>query len=331
MPFRHQGEGGSTMTMPELPDLGFAQRTPAAMLPICLGMIGLGMLWRASAIHLAAPGWVGQALLTGAILFFAVIGFLYARTVIAYPTRLGRDIRRPAGRGAVPAGSEALIMTGAAIATSSPDIALTVWGAGVFLHIHLAVTLAREFQTMAPGDREPSGYLVIPLTGLIVAPIGGVPLGLWLVSALLFWVSLILYAALLPAVLVRLMAKPTVGRLRPGAFALIAPPAGGAVSAELLFPGGALTPWLLALACVLLAGCLLRLRWMTETGFAGTWSSFTFPATALAGAFVIMAGREDAFAWNQLAGFSVLAASAVVFYVARGVLRLWQSRRIATV
>lgn len=318
-------------SMPDMPDLSFVQRTPAAMLPICLGMIGLGMLWRASALHLAAPGWVGEALLSLAILFFAVIGGLYARTVIVYPTRLGRDLRRPAGRGAVPAGSEAVIMTGAAIAPSAPSLALTIWGAGVFLHLHLAVSLAREFGTMTPEEREPTGYLVIPLTGLVVAPIGGTQLDLFLISALLFWVSLMLYLVLLPAVILRLVAKPTVGRLRPGAFALIAPPAGGAISAELLYPDGPLTPWLFALACMLLAGCLLRLRWMTETGFSGTWSSFTFPATALAGACVIMAGREESFAWNQLAGFSVLAATGVVFAVARGVVARWRNRRIITV
>lgn len=319
------------VSIPDLPDLSFTQRTPAAMLPICLGMIGLGMLWRASALHLAAPGWVGEAMLSAAILFFAIIGGLYARTVIAYPTRLGRDLRRPAGRGAVPAGSEAVIMTGAAIAPTAPAMALTVWGAGVFLHLHLAVSLAREFRTMTGAEREPTAYLVIPLTGLIVAPIGGVQLDLWLISAVVFWVSLLIYGALLPAVLLRLAAKPTEGRLRPGVFALIAPPAGGAISAELLYPGGPLTPWLFALSLTLLAGCLLRLRWMTETGFAGTWSSFTFPATALAGAFVIIAGREEGFVWNQLAGFSVLAATVVVFAVARGVIARWRNRRIITV
>lgn len=44
-----------------------------------------------------------------------------------------------------------------------------------------------------------------------------------------------------------------------------------------------------------------------------------------------MAGREESFAWNQLAGFSVLAATGVVFAVARGVVARWRNRRIITV
>lgn len=315
--------------------IAFARTAPAPLLPTCLGLIGLGMVWRKAAAYLAAPYWLGEAAVIGSLAVFAAVSTLYLSSTLSQPGALRADVRAKAGRSAVPAGSEALMLSGAALLPLAPGVAPFVWTAGIFLHVFLMTLVFRELRAMGPAEWAPTGFLVVPFVGLIVAPIGGGPLGEQAlgapgIAAALFWWSLLLYLALLPAAAWRLATQPTEPRLRPGAYVLLAPPSVAVIGYDKLDPEGGLTVGLFALSLVILAVLARHRRWLMGDGFAPTWGCFTFPSAAFAGACLTMAARNPDLLWRGVAAAATLGATAITTYVALRMLAAWRAGRIVT-
>lgn len=306
------------------------RRVPPPFLSISLGLVGLGLVWRAASENLGAPAALGEAMVVVALAVFATVAVLFVLGLREEPGALGRDLARPAGRGSIPAGSEALMLAGAAILPMAPQAAPFVWTAGVFLHLWLAARLVGLLARMAPEDRAPTGFLVVPFCGLIVAPVGGAPmadqtaLGAASIAELLFWGSLGAYLVLLTFAARRLARVPTPPHLRPGAYILLAPPAVAVVGYEKLHPEGPLTPWLFGLAAALLTYASQRRDWLTEGGFAPTWGAFTFPTVAFAGACLTVAGRIGGPLAQGAATVAVVGATAITVGVALRAFRAWR-------
>lgn len=307
---------------------------PPPMLTVSLGLIGVGLLWRAAAEHIGFPYLPGEAMVVAALAVYATIVTLYVVGLRRDAGALARDLARPAGRGAVPAATEGMILAGAALLPFAASAAPIVWSVGVFLHLFLLVRLLGLMTEMKPQDRAPSGFLVVPLCGLIVAPVGGAPmasevaLGASSVASLFFWISLGIYAALAPAAVSQLLTRPTRPEYRPGAYVLLAPPAVAVVGYDKLHPDGALTPLLFVIACMIVAIAWMKRDWLTEGGFAPTWACFTFPSAAFAGACLTMAGRSGTRLAEVMAGLAVLAATALTLYVARLCVVAWREGRM---
>jgi tellurite resistance protein len=307
----------------------FWSRPSPALLPPCLGLIATGLVWREAVPVLGAPEAVAGVWIGAALAVLAVCLSLYVRRAAARPQVLLHDLRMPAGRGAVPAGSMALMLAGAALAPLWAPVAMVVWGAGVVLHGFLAAVLLRELAQMPPDARPATAPLLVPFAGEIVAPLGGVPLGFGAVSAVLFWLGLAVWAALLPLILRRLWrAASPPPPVRPGTAVLLAPPAIGAVALERLDPGNPLVVLLFVAACVTLIGLLARARWVSGEGFSPAWGAFTFPLAAFAGSCLVMAERfPGAMAFNAAAA-AVTVASLMTLYVAGRIGQGWLTGRI---
>ncbi len=303
--------------VPRLAPEPFWKRTPPGLLAVCLGLIGCGLDWRAAARVLGAPEAIGQLWLGAAGGALGWVAFLYLRKVVDRPGALSHDLRMPAGRGAVAAGSMALMLSGAALAPLSPSAATVVWAAGVILHAYVAVALLRELAGMPPDGRPAMPALYLPFVGQIVAPIGGVALGFEAVSAALFWLAVAVWAALTPFVLRRLArAAAPPPFLRPGVAILLAPPAIGLVAYDRLAPDGWLVWPMFALAWLALIGLVTRAGWLIEGGWTLGWAAFTFPAAAFAGACLVMAERQLGPGWDWIAAGALTAASLITLYVA---------------
>jgi tellurite resistance protein len=303
--------------IPALTPQPFWKRTPPGLLSVCLGLIGCGLAWRTAARVLGAPEAVGQLWLGAAGAVFALCAFLYLRKVIDRPGALSHDLRMPAGRGAVSAGSMTLMLGGAALAPLSASAGTLVWAAGVILHAYVAVALLRELAGMPADGRPAIPGLYLPFVGQIVAPVGGVSLGFWAVSAGLFWLAVGVWAALTPFILRRLArASAPPPFLRPGVAILLAPPAIGLVAYDRLYPEGWLVWPMFALAGLALFGLVTRVGWLIEGGWTLGWGAFTFPCAAFAGASLVMAERQIGPAWDWVAIAALVSASLLTLYIA---------------
>ena len=292
------------------------RRAPAALLPVCLGLIGTALVWRSAAEHGAAPALLAELFIAAAIGVFALVASAYTRRVWRGPAALPADLRARAG---TPGGTEALMFVGVALLPVSAWAAALVWGIAALLQTALVLRVLADQTAAPPEDPVLTLFLVVPFGGLLLAPVA--------LGAALFWPLLALYVAVAPAVVWHFASRPVVPAERPAAWVLLAPPSVAAIAAEALYPGSMLTPWLHALAALTLVFLVTQLRWLTAGGFAPSWGCFTYPTAAFAGATWAMAGRSGDPFWLTLALAAALMATAITTAVAARALTAWRQRR----
>jgi tellurite resistance protein len=293
-------------------------------MPICLGLLGMGLVWRKAAEVLGAPPAVGETWVGASLAIFALCLTLYGRRVTERPAALLHDLRMPLTRGAVSAGSMTLMLSGAAMAAIWAPVAMLLWGAGVVLHGFLALLLLRELALVPPDGRPATASLFVPFAGYLVAPQGGVALGFGIVATVLFWLGVAVWLALTPLVLRRLWrASSPPPPLRPATAILLAPPSISAIGLDTLDPGNPTVPFLFVLSCLTLLALLSHLRWLTTGGWSAGWGAFTFPMAAFAGVSLIMAERLQTEPMRVAAALAVTAASLITLYAAWRLTRAW--------
>lgn len=309
---------------PQLPPkVGLFRRTPPAIFPAALGLLGLGIAWRRAVAVTGAPGGLVEAYLGGVTLVLAFCLMAYGAKVAFRPGVLREDAATLPGRTGLAALGMCLMAEGAVLApyAAATARALIALGFGGLAVLALAVLPARLAGRDTSGPVTPALHLVF--VGFIVAPLGAVPLGF--AAGAMGWVVAgcaaagVIVGALTLAPLVTGAAPEP---LRPLQAIHLAP-------ASLVATGAFLTgqPMLaeasLAVAAVLAALLLLRLRWLIAAGFSGFWSAFTFPVSAFAGA-LLLSGDVLAMPLLETAGALVLAgATLVTLPVAYRVMKLW--------
>ncbi|MGY6409624.1 MAG: SLAC1 family transporter [Alkalilacustris sp.] len=294
------------------------RHAPAALLLVCLGLIGTSLSWRAAAEFGAAPAALAEILIATAVGVFAVVALAYLRRLLRDPTALPADLRCRAG---TPGGNEALMFTGTALWPFAPGIAGFVWGLAVLLQATVVLRVALDRRARPPRDAVLTLFLLVPFGGLLLGPLPAA-------GALLLWPLLAVYAVTGLAVLRHLARGDIAERERPAAWVLLAPPSVATVAAEMASPGGLLAPVLYCLASLTLAGLLWLLRWMVAAGFQPSWACFTFPSAAFVGASWAMAGRTGSATLETLAFGAGLAVTVVAVGVAAVTLHAWARRRM---
>ena len=85
------------------------------------------------------------------------------------------------------------------------------------------------------------------------------------------------------------------------------------------------TLWATVIAILL----LIRARWLTEGGFSGFWSAFTFPVTAYAGALIL---SHQTYGWpgvKLIGALLLVAATLYIPVIAVKILKLWANGTLA--
>ncbi len=318
------------MRAPILAPASLAERTPPGLLPVGVGLLAAGLGWRAAGSTLGAPVAVGEIWLGASGALFAFLFTLSLRRALARPGRLARDLRMPAGRGATPAGPLGLLLCAAALEPVSPLLATPLWAGGVILHVYIAAALLKELADMPPSGRPATASLLTPFAGQMAAPLAGAALGFGLVSTVLFWSGVAVWAALAPLSLRRLARKAAPPPyLRPGVTTLLTPPALGALAAERLDPGGGLAAVFLFAGAATLFGLLARLRWLTAGGWSLGWGAFAPPVALASWACVeILTGRGAGLAWDWTAALALALASLATLWIAMRAFADWGRGRL---
>lgn len=296
-------------------------RTPPAIFPVILGLLGLGLALRRGLVLLDLPLGAADALLGALAALWGLGVAAYLAKVLRRPAVVAADMGSLPGRAGLATASMGGMLLSAILAPFAPAFAVYLLWLSLAVHAALAVLLARLLLTGPPQGRSPNPTLHLGFVGFIVGGVGAAELGLPQVATALLYMTMPVALAIWLAGLVDLLRARPPAPLRP-LLAIHLAPASLLASVAALTGHDGLAQLFAGLALLVLAALVAAIRWLLEAGFTPMWGAITFPLAASASAFVLVG-------WTGL-GLGVLgAALAVVPWVAWRVLSLWPGNRLA--
>jgi len=295
------------------PDRPLWRRTPPAIFPVTLGVMGLGLGWRNAGDVLPIAHEIGDVMLGFSMAFYLYFLFFFLRKLTARPGVIFEDMQSPPARAGVAAGAMSMMLLAAAFLPFGVT-ASEVWWAGVVLQIGASSVGAYAIWKDSPGEREFTPFQYLTFVGPVVAPIAGVPLGHVVASTWLSVVALIAYVVITAGYGRQLLRRRPAFPLRPTLVIFLAPNCLFALSFGLL--GHDFLFWAFYLLADAVALVLLGLSpWLTAGGWTPIWSSFTFPLAAFLN-MQVLAVAKGAGIFAVVGTYATLAlATPVIFYV----------------
>lgn len=302
-------------------------RTPPAIFPSLVGLLGLGLALRKAAGVLGLSegilGGLVEAALGGLLILWLVAVVALKTKVIRRFGTLAEDMKVLPGRAGLAASTMSGMAAGAVLVPYAPGLALGLVVASLLAHLFMAGMLVNTLRKMPPEARgvNPAMHMAFVAFVLGAGPlaqlgyIGAAQAILWItlpIAALIWGISLAqLIRTIPPAPLRPLLAI----HLAPAAlFTIVAAQTGQPMLAQSFAAFG------MVIFLALLAGA----KWITSAGFSPLWGAFTFPTAAFASALLTLGGS-----W-EVPGMVVLAvALGIVPAIAWNVLKLWPGNRLA--
>lgn len=312
---------------PEFPPRKIAAfaKTPPAIFPPILGLLGLALAVRAALPILGLPAAPGQLLAGLVVPLWAFAVFAYAAKVSRRPGVVLDDLRVLPGRSGLAAMSMGGMATAALIAPFSAVAAMAVLGLALLVHAVLALLLIRVLVGLPPVGREVNPTWHLSFVGFIVAAPAAVGLGWTGLATGLFWLCLPIAVLIWGLSGLQFLRSIPPAPLRP-LLAIHLAPASFLASTAGLLGQSTLAEGLLAVSVVYAACLIFAGRWITTSGVTPLWGSFTFPSAALT--LAMLAAGES---W-QAPGLALLALSlAAIPAIAWWVLKRWPGGRLGQV
>jgi tellurite resistance protein len=300
-------------------------RTPPAIFPPILGLLGVAIAARLALGQLALPLGPADLLAGVALALWLFAAFAYGAKIARRSAVVVEDLRVLPGR----SGLAAMTMGGMAAATLlapfASGLAKGLLGLSLAGHAVLAVLLLRLLLSLPPEQRQVNPTWHLSFVGFIVGAPAAVALGWSGLAWGLLWltlpVALVIWA--LSAAEYRRQVPPP--PLRPLLAIHVAPAALVATVAGLL-GFVTLSTVFLAAGVVLAAGLALSVRWLTMAGVTPMWGAFTFPLAALATALIRGGG-----VWLWPGIVVLVLALGVVPAILWWVLKRWTGGKLAAV
>lgn len=313
---------------PEFPPRRLAAfaKTPPAIFPPILGLLGLAIALRLALAQLVLPSGAADLLAGVAVALWLFAAFAYVVKLVRRPGVVVEDLRVLPGR----SGLAAMTMGGMAAATliapHAPGLAQGLIVLALAGHAVLAVLLLRLLLSLPRESRQVNPTLHLSFVGFIVAGPAAVAVGWTGLAAVLFWATLPVAVGIWGLSVVQFaLAVPPPPPLRPLLAIHIAPAAllgsvAGLLGMVALSSGLVLGG--LALAAVLATSA----RWLLTAGVTPMWGALTFPLAALATALIRSGG-----VWQTVGiGLTVLAL-AVIPWILWWILKRWPGGKLAAV
>lgn len=301
--------------------LKFGQRTPPAIFPPVLGLLGLGLAWRrAEAVFLTPPA-IADALLGMVTLLLLWCLLAYGVKIARRPAVFLEDLAVLPGRAGLAAMTMAVMLLAVVLLPFGAGLAGAVLLAGLAGHAALALAVAYKLLSGPAEQRPVTPVWQLSFVGFIIAPLSAVPLGYRAGSEILFWAMLAAAALIWAVSLAQLARRDPPAPLRP-LLAIHLSPASvlGLVALQLGWTEAALG--FAALGALILAALLIRAGYVAAAGFSPLWGAFTFPLAAFASLLLGLGnGQGDLI---RLAGAVLLvAATGAIPVIALKVLQAW--------
>ncbi len=302
---------------------GLWRRTPPAIFPPLLGLLGLALGWRRGAADFGLPAGVGE-MAVGAVTLLALFGVMtYLAKAVRRPAVVLEDLRILPGRAGLGAAVLCLYLLAAALGPLAPGLGRGMLVLGIAAH--LALTGAVVFALIAgPAEQRrvnPVWHLLF--SGWVVAAMVAAPLGLAGLATGLFWAALVV-AVLIWTVSLQQFARETVpAPLRPLLAIHLAPAAVLGTAALGLGGTGMAQSFALVSALGLLV-LAVRARWLMAAGFSPLWGALTFPLAATATLWLGLGGI-----WRLSGGILLVLATLFIVPVAVRLFKMWAKGDLA--
>ncbi|MFN3952921.1 MAG: tellurium resistance protein [Pararhodobacter sp.] len=313
---------------PLAPPHGFWRRTPPAIFPPVMGLLGLGLGWRHLAMRAGSDtlSALAELLLGAAVLLFAFCALAWAMKPLRRPAALIDELRILPGRAGVAAGVLGLSLTAAALVPYAPGLARVLVLLAMALLAGLGALVAWVLLSGPHEQRTVTPVFHLVFVGYILAPLALVPLGREGASQAIFWAALVTAAAIWTASAVQLFRRVPPAPLRPLLAVHLAPASLLSIVAALL-GWGTISVAFAVLALAIAAALLLAARWLLVAGFSPLWGALTFPLAACASAQLHALGGHPA--GLALGGGLLVAATALTGWVLLRVLQAWARGALA--
>lgn len=298
-------------------------KTPPAIFPVLLGLLGLVLALRAGLSHLGLP-------LAAADLAAGLAVPLWAFGVLAYAVKLARrpavildDMKVMPARAGLAAATAGGMAAAAVVAPYAPQAATGLLAAALALHAAYLALFLKVLAGLPPEGRVPNPGWHLIFVGFIIGGLAAGLLGRTGLAGFLLWAMVPVAAVLWGAGALQFLKGSPPAPLRPLLAIHLAPASLFASVATLLqaetaamLSGGLALALFLALAS---GG-----RWLLAAGFGPLWGALTFPLAAFAGAMIRLGGTWAGF------GLGILGVALVVVpLIAWHVLKLWPGGRLA--
>ncbi|KEO56361.1 hypothetical protein [Thioclava pacifica] len=307
---------------PKMTPKGLFRRTPPAMFPPVLGLMGLGIAWRRGVREFALPPDLAELFL-GAVTLLAVFTLLaYVAKIVRRPGVVTEDLRILPGRAGLAAGVLVIYLVAAALAPYG-IVALALFWLGVAVHLGFIVTVIYTLMTGPAEQRRVNPTWQLTFSGWIVGALAAQALGLVQPALAMFWVAFGATVGIWLASINQFAREKVPAPLRPLLAIHLAPAAViGTVATG--FDAVGIAQVMAGLAGLYALVLLASIRWLLAGGFSPLWGAFTFPATALAGCWLAQGGP-----WSMPGAVVLIAATLIVIPIAIQVFKLWAKGQLA--
>ena len=305
----------------------FWRRTPPALFPTMMGLLGLGLAWRAAAGFDAVPipMSVSYYILGFSGVLFLFILACYLSKLSIRPSVIMQDLASVPGRAGVSAMSLSTLLFAVAMVPFSPLVASAALFLGLFAHTLIALLIV---VVMA---RTEKGFVVSPawhlsFVGFIVSCLSAAPLGYLGLTQIILGATVLIAALIYAVSLLQLNNSEMPPPLRP-MLAIHLAPLSLFATVSVLAGQGVVALLFGALAVGLAAVLLSRVRYIIAAGFSPLWGAFTFPVAALSVALFSLSSQVSVFGW--LAFVPLGLASIITPLISLRVLRMWSTGALA--
>ena len=309
----------------KMPKPGLWRRTPPAIFPPIMGLFGLGLGWRAASQNLGVPP-MGDMILGAVALLYLFALVAYLAKPLRRAATLAEDLRILPGRAGVTAASLCLMLLTASLVPLAPGLAKALGVIALMVHVGFVVILLKVLALLPPEGRVVTPVYHLNFVGFILLGLSANALGRPDLGVALLWlmipVATIIWAISLRQLATRIPPAP----LRPLLAIHLAP---ASLFASVAHGAGLPTVALifLGLGGAILLALLVRIRWLTESGFSPMWGAFTFPVAAYAGALINVSGGVGPL--GIAGGVVLVAASLFIPVIAYRVLKGWADGGLA--
>lgn len=306
----------------------FWRRTPPAVFPPIMGLLGLGLAWRRAAEEPGIAPVLAEVVLGGATLIFLFLFAAHMAKFLARPATVVEDLAVLPGRTGLAAASLCVLLLAAVAAPHAPQLATILLAGGLVWHAVLAGLMVRWFFAAPREQRRTTPAWHLSFVGFIVAPLSAAQLGLVALAQALLVATMVIAAVIYAVSAAQLWRQYPPAPLRPLLAIHLAPVSlFGTVCYLLGHVQAALTFG--ALASAILVVLLRNARFLTAAGFSPAWGAFTFPLAAYGGLMLTLSGYGKAFG---VIGLTVLvSASLIIPVIAARILLLWARGSLAAV
>ncbi|PID35503.1 MAG: tellurium resistance protein [Rhodobacterales bacterium] len=303
-------------------------RTPPAIYPPTLGLIGLALAWRRAPDTFGiAPG-LGEMLLGMVTLLWAFTAAAYGVKMFHRPSVVLDEIKTLPGRAGLAALTMSTMLIGTVFIERIPHMAAFLVFFGLLAHLALAAIIGWRLATGPASARLVSPEYHLVFVGPIVSTLTLLPLGYHGLATGIFWLTFGAAVVIWGLSALQFAQKSVPEVLRPLLLIHLAP---AALLGTVAFLMGMeqIGLFMLALALVYAAVLLLSVRWLIRAEFSPFWGAMTFPTAAFASLMQIAAaaGFHEGYRW--VAGVALIFASFLIPFVAYKIYQMWAKGGLA--